>query len=133
VHQGPRNIFTWLCFRITVLLLTNGDYMNGTMSNNTINEISILRGLKKMTICELEELSSKIQEFLHSQDGGTIKKSETRKADIQLQEINDSVGVKNLTSNELEQLRLKVPEILTSHDMKFIKNMKPSRPREHCM
>ena len=102
--------------------------MNRAISNNTTNEISILRSVKKMTINELNELSSNIQEFLNSQELKTNKSSDTGNVKIKSQDIFSSIGVKKLTCNELEQLSLKVQEILISHDMKFIKNMKPSRP-----
>jgi hypothetical protein len=111
---------------IDVLLLTNGNYMNRAISNNTTDEVSILRSVKKMTISELNELSSNIQEFLNSQE--VKMSSNTGKVKIKSQEIFSSIGVEKLTRNELEQTRLKVQEILISHNMKFIKNMKPSRP-----
>ena len=96
--------------------------MNGAISHSTTNEISILRGVNKMTIGELEELSSKIQEVLDSKDVEAFENSDTRKVNIKSQEISISIGVKKLTSNELKQLRLKVQETLISHNMKFIKN-----------
>jgi len=96
--------------------------MNGTLSNNTTNEISILRAVKKMTISELKELSSKIQEFRNSQDVEMTNSSDAGKEKIKSQEIFNSLGVKKLTSNELEQSGLKVQELLISHDMKFIKH-----------
>jgi hypothetical protein len=75
-----------------------------------------------MTISELKELSSNIQEFLNSQEVKTNKSSDKGKVKLKSQEIFNSFGVKKLTSNELKQLRLKVQKILISHDMKFIKN-----------
>jgi len=72
--------------------------MNAAMSNNIINEISVTRGMKRMTTSELEELCANIQEFLSSQD------------------------VKMIESSELEQLKVKIQNILVSHEMKFIKN-----------
>ncbi len=96
--------------------------MNGAISNNTINEISILRSVNKMTINELKDLSSNIQVFLNSQEVEMNKSSSTGKVKIKSQEIFNSLGVKKITSNELEQLRLKVQEILISHDKKFIKH-----------
>jgi len=96
--------------------------MNGSISNNTTNEILILRSVKKMTINELKELRSNIQTFINSQIVKSNKNSDIEKIKIKSQKIFNSIGVNKLTSNELEQLRLKVQEILISHDMKFIKN-----------
>ena len=105
-----------------IRLLTNGEYMNGAMPSNTINKISVSRGIKKMTISQLEELCVNIQEFLNSQDVKMIETSEIGNVSIKLQEILNSCDVKKITSSELEQLKVKVQEILISHDMKFIKN-----------
>jgi hypothetical protein len=96
--------------------------MIGAISNNTTNEISIFRGVKKMTISELKKLSSNIQEFLNSQRVETSKSCDTEKLKIKSQQIFNSIGVNTLTSSELEQLRLKVQEILISHEVKFIKH-----------
>ena len=102
--------------------------MNRAISNNTTNEISILRSVKKMTIIELKELSSNIQTLINSQIVKSNKNSDIEKINIKSQKIFNPLGVKKLTSSELKNLRQKVQEILISHDMKFIKNMKPSRP-----
>jgi hypothetical protein len=96
--------------------------MKGALSDNINNEISILRSVQRMTINELKELSSTIQEFLNSQEVKTNASSDTGKVRIKSQDIFNSIGVNKLTSNELEQLKLKVQRILVSHDMKFIKN-----------
>jgi hypothetical protein len=75
-----------------------------------------------MTISELNELSSKIQEFLNSQKVVMVKNCGVVKEQIRLQESLIPLPFKELTPDKLEQLGLKVREILFSHDMKFIKN-----------
>ena len=96
--------------------------MTGALSNNTTNEISILRSVRKMTINELKELSSNIQTFTNSQEVKSNKSSDIEKLKIKSQEICNSIGVNKLTRNELKKLTLKIREILISHDMKFIKH-----------
>jgi len=105
--------------------------MNEAMPNNTTNEISILRGIKRMTICELEELSSQIHKFLDSQDVEMTKNRELGKVDFRLQEILIPFGIKKISRNELKELGLRVRGILFSHNMKFIKNRGQRNSHSH--
>ena len=95
--------------------------MNGAKSNNTINQILVSPGMKKMSISQLEELSEKIQKFRNSQDVEIINTSETGSISIKLQKILNACDVKEITISELEQLKVKVQEILVSHDRKIIR------------
>ena len=87
---------------------TIGTYMNKTMSDNLINEISSSSRMKIMTVSDIEELGTRIRVFLTSHDVKVIETSGMGEVSIKLQEILVSCGVKKLTSVELEQLRLEV-------------------------
>jgi hypothetical protein len=47
-----------------IRLITNGEYMNGAMSNNIINKISVSRGMKKLSANGVSKLRSEVKEVM---------------------------------------------------------------------